>query len=382
MAISFQEIPDNYNTTGNPLRYVFTSNQTTQANFSYQVRVVVAGIEVEVHKVFVTQGTYGYFDATDIAERYAKVPIPNDTIEWDAGNEVQIKVTVYENYGTPPVNVGSVNNTQDYVKSKLSKQKWLQHIPSSYIFANNAKWLTNYPSTLKRYIDLNYDNVLTFITNRGSLFVTVEAFDSSGVLINTNSYSVTSYKVTNFTIRRSTLLGLGFTSGEIDDTSYLTVQLTDGVGGFSEKQTLWIDDRCVRLEASYIMFLTSIGELFTYKFTNNTRTSGSVKSISLETNFGQLDDDGTFAYSRGGLEDKIKIYKEEIEVSTDWLTETEQQWLVKELATSPVVYWWNGIEWQRVRVSRSSYEYKQDKVDMTFRETFKIETNNDTSTVV
>ena len=382
MAISFTETPDNYNTTGNPLRYVFTSNQTAQANFTYQVRIEVDGIEVEVHKVFVTQGTYGYFDATDIAERYANIPIIDDSIDWDASNYVEIKITVHENYGATPVNQLSVNNTQNYVKSKLNKANWIQHIPSSYIFDNNAKWLTNYPITIKRYIDLNYDNILTFITNEEVLFINVSAYDSSGVLVDTNSDSTTVYKVTNYTIRRSTLLGLGFTSGQIDSTSYLTVQLTDGMGSSSELYTLWIDDRCVRISTSYIMFMTSIGELFTYKFTNNSKVNGNVQSVSLETNFGQLDEDGTFTYTRGGLEDKVKIYKDGLELSTDWLSETEQQWLVKELTTSPVVYLWNGIEWMRVRVNRSSYEYKQDKLEMNFREFFRIETDNDTSTVV
>jgi len=382
MAISFQEESSNYAISGNPIRYVFASNKSTQANFSYQVVIDVNGSEVETHKVFPIVSNYGFFDLSDIAERYCKPPTPSSSIIVNANNYADITITVYENYGTPPTNALSVTSTQTYYKGKLSKLNWLQFNPSTYIFGDGKSWLTNYPTTIKRYADLSVPNYFTFITNEEELSLAVRLLDSSGTLIQTKSTALAATKsVSTVMIDNATLLALGFIQAEINAAYSFTIRLSNA-DVLSELYEVYIDDRCTRGVVSYLSFLTSIGELVTYKFTNNTTEKGSVNSIDMETNFGQLDEDGTFDYQLGGLQSKVKIYNDELEVSTDWLTEVEQQWLVKELSTSPLVYYWTGTYWIRCRVSRSGYELRQDNFDMNFREKFKIEIDNNTSTVI
>lgn len=382
MAISFQETPSNYSLSGNPFRFSFSSNQTAQANFSYRLVVEVDGVEVENHKIFPTVSTYGYFDASDIAERYCKPIVPQDDDIYDAANYASIKITVYENYGTPPTDQLSTNTTIISYKGKLTKSNWLNFNPTTYVFASGAEWLTNYPTT--RYIDLDVNNYFTFITNTNSLVLNVDLLDDTGATVASQSTSLlATTEITIYTISNTYLLAMGFTQNEIDSSSQVSLFLNDLAGDRSETITANIDRRCVRITGTNICFISSIGDLINYKFITNRVTTGNVKSIDYETAFGQLDEDGTFNYQRGGLQSKVKTYTEQIKVETDWLTEAEQQWLVRELSITPLVWLWldSTNEWIRCRVRRSSYQYKQDLVDMNYRETFVLEIDNNTSTL-
>lgn len=383
MAVTFSEVPYAYTPSGNPLRFVFSSNQTAQDNFSYKVEVYVNAVLVETHKIFPTVGTYGYFDATDTAERWCtpcKLSTGNVN---DAENYKDIKVKVIENYGTPPIDHASNENTFTFHKGKLSKLDFLAIDLNKVGFANGSLWMTTYPSGEDRFIDFGSNNLFASATNSLALKLVVNLKDINGVILDTQESTLSVRdKVSTVNINDTHLTSLGFSGLVISQFVYCEFWWQDGAGKQTQHITVRRDDRCTRGVTSELVFLNSFGGLETYRFINNTAFNSSVKSIDYERNFGELDEDGTFSYENGGLTSKVKMIDNSMEVQTDWLNELEQKWLVEQLSASSLVYYKIGSDYVPVRVSRSSYKVKTNEVDMVYQEKFKIDINKDTSTVL
>ena len=103
MAVTINQSPStDFLLSGNPVIWVFSSDQTAQPNFSYYVEVYVDAVLNSSHQVFPESGIYGKFDASQIAESELTAPqYPTDINGIDAGfNRINIKV--YERYGTTP----------------------------------------------------------------------------------------------------------------------------------------------------------------------------------------------------------------------------------------------------------------------------------------
>ena len=183
MAITINSSSQEYSHSGNPLVFVFSSDETAQANFSYAVEVSVNGTLVERHKIFPESGIYAHFDASDVCERYCNVPTKTDSILIDSGSTIELLINVIENYGTPPVDVLNDNITINVLKGKLTKRNFLTYDGTNYIFAANKKWLTLYPRTQKRFINLTYPNKFSFITDENTFDYIVNLYDIDGNLI-------------------------------------------------------------------------------------------------------------------------------------------------------------------------------------------------------
>jgi hypothetical protein len=119
MAVTIVQEPQSYSQSGQQMIWTFSSNQTGQANFSYVVEVYVGGNLVYTGKVFPTNGIYGFFDTSEIAERFVNVSPIATTLSYDAENYNEIYVIVRENYGTPPTNQASATSSQyNFFKGK------------------------------------------------------------------------------------------------------------------------------------------------------------------------------------------------------------------------------------------------------------------------
>ena len=73
-----------------------------------------------------------------------------------------------------------------------------------------------------------------------------------------------------------------------------------------------------------------------------------------------------------GKIDYLKTITKQLELSSDWLDETTQNWLVQ-LYESPLVYLNEGTEVENVVVTDSAYQVKQLEHDELFNEVVNIE---------
>jgi len=80
MAVTIEQEPQDYSQSGQFMVWTFSSNQTGQANFSYILEVYIAGNLVYTAKVLPTTGIYGFFDASEVAERICKRATDSDYI--------------------------------------------------------------------------------------------------------------------------------------------------------------------------------------------------------------------------------------------------------------------------------------------------------------
>jgi hypothetical protein len=385
MAVTIHSSPNNFTPSGNPLVFVFSSDETAQDNFSYSIDISVDGNVIETHEVFPEVGIKAHIDCSDVAERYCNKIFPlTSALEFSSANFVEVEVEVFEKYGTTPTRQSSATSTINTYKGKLSKSKFLSLLQNSYIFADSKLWLSFFPRNIKRYINLSTPNFYTFITNEEDVQLEVNCYDSTDSLIFTYAPAIaTSTSLTTYYFDNAILLGIGMSQQEIDDTSYFTIHVQTAAAAIvSEVLTIWIDDRDYSNTYKHLVFMSSIGGLEPFTFIKRSRTKLKVKGEPFQETFGRLDDSGVFGYTLGGSTDYVKKIENKLEVQTDWLNEDEQHWLINELLTSPLVFLFEDDNLIPVRITDTGGEEKTSENDMVFLEKFMIHKNNDTSTVV
>lgn len=389
MPVTIHEQPNNYDISGNPLIWVFSSNQTGQSNFSFQIEVSINGVLKETHKIFPESGDRAHFNASDIAERNASIPSLEDTVNYDAKDYIEdLDVNITESYGTPPVNYpdDGASSKRIVVKGKQRKRDFISYNSADYIFGNDKLWLTKFPRSEKRYINLDNDNKFSYFTNSQTITTQITLYDSSGGVIDQAFIppsAQTEVSISN--INETVLLSdYGFGQADIDSTSYLTIKWYDNFGllGDGELLTLWIDDRCLASTSKHILFMNTLGGLEPYTFTKRSKEEAKITSKGIEKNFGYFDDSSNWDFSLGGNVDFLKVIDNSLILQTDYIPEDEYNWLVKELFSSPVVYLYEDGGLTPIKVTNSKYQFKTSENDMIFKLTANFERERDASTNV
>jgi hypothetical protein len=386
MAVTIHQQPDNYSISGNPLVWVFSSNQTGQANFSFVIEVRINGVLTETHKVFPESGIRAHFDASDVAERNADTPTLADTYLYDANDYIEtLNITIIESYGTPPVQIpdASADSSIVVVKGGQRKRDFISYDSSDYIFAPEKLWYTKFPRTEKRYIDLSNNNKFSFLTDSNNLLGAVELKNSSGGAIQTgNTVQAVRTEVSILNLNNTVLVNdYGLTQNNIDSASYLLFYLNDGADS-SEELTLYIEDRCLASTSKHIIFMNTLGGLESYTFTKRSTESAKIKSYSIEKQFGYFDDSSDWDYSLGNNVDFKKTIDNELSLQTDYIAEDEYNWLVKELLSSPVIYLQEDGGLTPIKITDSKYTFKTSENDMIFKLKANFEREKDESTLV
>jgi hypothetical protein len=386
MAISISQDPQDYDISGNPLVWVFSSDKTAQSNFSYRVELSVDGVIQESHEILPENGTAAHFDCSDIAERYANSPAVDDAQVYDAADTILLKLEVFENYGTPPIDVLSATSTYTIVKGRLSKRNFTSYDPTQYVFNGGGAdlWATLYPRTETRYINLANNNKFSFITNSLTLKLTVDLYNTGGLIASATSPDVAQAKTTTANINSTTLVtDWGFTSGNVTATTYMDIYWSStGLGSDSEKLRLTIDDRCYSTSARHLVFMASNGFLEPYTFIKRSKEKTKIKSFGYEQQYGYFDNAGTYSFSEGGVGDYVKQLENSLSVQSDWVAEDEYNFLTKELLTSPMVFLQQDGELIRVKVTARSFEEKTNENEMVFNLKVDLHTTNDLSTLL
>ena len=371
MAVTIEQQPQVYSQSGQPIITTFSSDQTGQANFSYIVEVYIGGNLVYTAKVLPSTGIYGFFDASEIAERYVNVPPIATTLFDDAENYNTIYVKVIENYGTPPTNQASAtSNSREFLKAK---SKFVIDM-SQYIGDLDSKLMTDFES--KKLYTFGSQRV-SAITDDASPTAYFDFRNSSGTQIKLESLSSVSGYILNMYFTYSSIETI-FGTGTFTDVVYFDFYLGYGAGN-SESIRIYIDHSDCATFENEITFLNFIGGLDVYHFTRMKRYTKTSKPNQFKTNEGVLNSDGSFTTLDTSGQYNYQITQEEtITLQTGWISESDYNILNEQLLTSPFVLY-NG---KRVAITEATAEEKYRKFDTLFNFQITIKQKSFTSTVV
>lgn len=371
MAVTIVQEPQEYSQSGQPMIWTFSSDQTGQANFSYIVEVYIGGNLVYTAKVFPTTGIYGFFDASEVAERYVNVPPIATTLFDDAENTNTIYLIVRENYGTPPTNQASATSTiWSFYKAK---SKYTFNI-SNYLGGAVVKFLTFFESK-KLYTFGSQRLSLIDATNESSVYFDFR--NSAGTQIKLQTLSSISAEIINLYFTYSNIETI-FGAGTFTDVVYFDFYAITA-DGQTEKYKIFIDHSDCSTFQNEITFLNFLGGFDVYHFTRMKRYSKTSKPNQFKTNEGVLNADGSFTNLDTSGQFNYQITQEEnITLQTGWIGESDFNILNEQLLTSPFVL----LNGKRVAITEATAEEKYRKFDTLFNFTITIKQKSFTSTVV
>lgn len=363
MAVTFQQIPAAYSPSDNPLMYRFSSNQTTQANFSYIVKVNLGGAVIFESKIFPMNGIYAKFDASDVVKYKIPKPTLSTVLAQSNGTMQDLSLTVTENYGAVPIDQASETSTVTRTwKAGLSDEDFLlKDFGTDY---KGSLFLTNTPRQNRVEILRGQDVYLEQIVDVGvltSLFL--RFYNSAGVLLDTITVAY-DFPVWQLNLKDTIITGVS--PVDIANTAYFTVQI-----GTSEILTLeYFDDYC-----NYPFSLTWMNEYGSFDqfvFKHNNELNYSADGSSYRSQFGSWVGD-SFVYSvvNTGAIDYVKNIRHEGTLTTDFITEAFQNYLI-ELFNSPF-YLLTDINGYVVAITVSNNSYKEDQAR--FDELLMLEVN-------
>jgi len=122
--------------------------------------------------------------------------------------------------------------------------------------------------------------------------------------------------------------------------------------------------------------LNKLGSFDSFTFSLVSTEAANVKSYGYQRDPGVWDGTSyTYPLYAGQAINFAKTKTETLTLNSDWINQDIQQWLVKSLYDSPLVYLEreNGTEFEPVKVTNSNYTLKQRRRDGLIQETINID---------
>jgi len=399
MSVSITQLPAYATPSDNPIIFGFKQTISGKFNMSFVVEVVANGI-IGTFEVYPEDldGTYAYgkIDVSNIVAPYVSTQLlkPSTSVTiFDPNGWVNVYLNVYEKYSTTYDGIPEIDAmvTSEFVgvfKGKLSKSEFL-----NWDYTNYQKGLTKQLLTDKSFLATGIYNAyyqpikkedsfsFTYIDNTPidtptNYKVKYLYFNSLSIITTAEETITTTYQgllgSVYFNLAQHVTLGY-LTSGQAETCTDVWIVLNNTSDtAISPLSIVTFDTTCFYNGAN-LRFMNKFGAYDNYLFTYNKRYSASVKSFEFERSQGSWDN-GTYSLSKTntGRLNYLKQTTKKLELSSDWLDETTQNWLTQ-LYDSPAVYINEGTEDESVIVTNSSYQIKQDKHDELFNEIVEIE---------
>ena len=353
MAVTIHDIPDLWSPSDNPLMYRFSSNQTAQANFSYVVETYFNNTLVSEDRVFPESGIYAHIDISPIVKNLLSVPVLTNTIWQQAGIDGKIKIKVWENYGTPAVNQASATSVETNIfKGCLSDRDWMSWDYTDYDVSSGGVFMTyRAASSDGKVYKIREDDFYLNIIQDGSEQLTVELYDGATLLdtyTDTQDFSIAQVNINTYTLQND----CGF--GVLDLTLADSVKVYIGSG---KPSTIYF--YTVGCNPPYTLeWINQLGAWDSFIFAHNLEESFDITERSYTRKFGSWNG-SIFSYDlndagnvRVGTQqtDKMTIY-------TDWITETEQHFLLT-CYKAPRFYLFNSGDEIPVKITNTQGKYQ------------------------
>lgn len=363
MAVTFESIPNNYSPSDNPLTYVFSSDQTAQANFSFKVETILNGSVVSENKVYIEVSDRAHYDCSPDVTNLMQKPRVTTLIGTDMDTIYTLQLRVTEVYGSTPTEQATATSTVQYTfKACLPLDEWeTVDFATDYL---NTKWLTDAPNNTFRVI--RGQDVICSILLSGSNAITIKFYDSSDVLLDTFAPPAGTTILTQLNVSSANMTSIYAGGGTYADVSYFTAQI-----GTSEILTfIYVDEYCNGINS--LVWLNKYGTFDQYPIEHNVSESTTIEPRSYKKKYGNWS--GTsFEYdvNDSGNIDFEKIMNDSGELTTNYMTDTVQNWFVSAY-DSPKAYLYNrdGLQF-RLNLTGTGYKKKQGRFEDLISETMK-----------
>jgi hypothetical protein len=358
MAITINTEPNDIAPVYSDISYVVTSTNYAQSNFKF-VAVVKneAGTIIAKLKAPIFHGTTdkGVFNISRILQNYVTYDFTQNlgTLTKCLNSYIGYSVEFGEEYGgTEYLNLTS--DTGKYAWNGLfdiygseTAATYKIAIPSS-----TPKFLTRVRT--RRVTTSQYD-YLHFLLLGFDATPKIIAYNSAGTAIATSQiklpWTASTSDLSQFMVR----FGCGpvqlnaLTAGELDsgtagnvipsNTSYYTIQIQNSIGNAgSELYRFDIVEECSKYLPQYLNFLNPLGGFESVRCSMASKDKYNISRKQFKRNNYTLSGN-TYAYdtTKHGITNYAVEKTKEVTLNTNWLTETEFEWL-QDLIASPVVF--------------------------------------------
>jgi len=326
--------PQDFMPVNNPILWTWESDEVTQPNFKYVVDLFINGSLHSTHDVFI-----GEFDAKEALEAVVKsaLTFTGNITEVFTDSIVKYRIRIKEFYS------GSIFDTvftdiKVGINGALRPPEWKDYTPELYVLQNDGlavqrQFLTRFPSNQKRFIGINETAHLGVNIRKAIneiVFVGVWLYDADGSLIVSSPLSVSSFEsiLINVSpkviIQNSTITLMNFQSAayyEVRATLFsVAFPFILTPVGRTEDLRFYIDRDCERYPWIRLHWLNKLGGFDEFSFKLDTVHESDVTIF----------DKGYVHYTKSAIDRLI--------LNSDWINETTQNWLVRELLESPLVY--------------------------------------------
>jgi hypothetical protein len=400
MAISITQHPASVTPSDNPIVFQFRQTLSGKYNMSFVVEIFVNGsigkYEVYPEDIDSTY-VYGKIDVSNYVAPY----IPTQSLRpstsvtaYDPSGWAYIYIKVSEKYSTvittPPTVVSTTtSNDIGVFKAKLSRSEFQSWDYTQYKKGLLKNFLTDrinyvsygvinvYRQTVKKEDTLNISWLDNTPGDTPTDYKVRYVYYQNGIQLTSHieTYSSTNQGlIGSIYFNLDNHLSLGYlTSGEAALCNNVFIGITNTLeAGIAPFTYITFDETCF-FNGATLKFMNKFGAYDNYLFTYNKRYSASVKAFEFERSQGSWNS-GTYSLSKTntGRLSYLKQTTKKLELSSDWLDETTQNWLTQ-MYDSPAVYINEGEENESVTITNSSYQIKQDKHDELFNEIVEIE---------
>ena len=385
MAVTIYDEPQDISPAGNPLMFTFSSDQTGQDNFSFIIEVYVNSALHSTHQVFRQFGTLSKFDCSGIlASTLLNLEITTD-FEFDATNSMSsYAIVVYEKYGNPPITQASASSsTLKAFNGALRHQDWIDWDYTIYDpnQTQDAVFLTDFPTSQKAFCGIEENFYLGYFEQSGMAGVSfiIDLYDINGVVTSGDSFGLTS---TEFNILNVGPTAIASASPVLTITDFSSdcyyYEFRVDVAGVSQVGPfrIYVDKDCKRYETRRLHWLNKFGVWDSFTFSLVSIDSSTVQSYGYQREKGIWDGTSyTYPLYQGEKTTFAKTASDQLILNSDFIKQEVQQWLVRGLYESPVVYLEveDGTEFEPVNVTNSNYQFKTRRRDGLIQEQITIE---------
>lgn len=362
MAVTIHSSPQKYTPSDNPIVWRFSSNQTSQANFSYIVELYVNNYLVGNYQYFPTSGIYAVCDMSKKIRSLVPSPtLDSTTIIKNASNNIPVYIKVYERYGTTPTNHSSATSSDIYCfKGRLTDEEFETFDYTDYkMLTNTSSWMTESVNDLA--IRLNQDYYLSFIAD------TITAFDVNVNLYDKDDNSIVGLSWINSGAKRIVQLNLNtalYSAYITDDVHYIEVVIDNYTTLVMKPKRFYIDRSCDN--GKELIWLNKFGGFDQFLFAHNDIESTDIESKTFERGLGTWNGSSyTLNSANSGIQTYSKVATKKRTLISEYIDEATQNWLMDSVALSPTAYIF-GTPTQRVSVTNASYPKQQDKYEEEF----------------
>jgi hypothetical protein len=365
MAITYLQQPNSnlFVATDTPIIYLFSSNQTTQPNFSFIVETYISGVLMSTDMLFPERANRAHWDASKVTMPNIKTPVRKYGLV-ELSNLPTLQIKVYERYGSTPVTgIAYTSNSCKLVKavcddvqySEPTSQSWLTvGYPPSY------KWLTNAPG---RTMYVNRQNPVygSILNTDPAVVVQAYVYGSLGTV--DPPLAVISSTPEPGKDRVDICISIQNIEDAISPLSLSDVVRLEIYMNESESLNyIFVDEDCD--ERNQLSWMNSLGAFDSFLFSHNHERESAIQTLEYKKQFGNWNQDNAFTFdvSNSGDTPYQKTIRTTGTLYSGPVSEEHQNWMLEIYNSIDVLLHSDGGN-QRIIVTDEKGSYMQNRFE-------------------